>query len=202
MNDYCNPNKGFIKFKKKNKSLKISSLVLVVGSIILTCGILLVKNKFHLFNGKEMENTEYQSNDNTAITSFYEQDKNNNIDITQYESTSKNEYERIIDEMPYWVVFHEGFRAGHLEMSTFKAEDSFRVIWSNNLICNGQIGTCNQYYYDNGEWNQIGTYDILTDNALSIVASNVDICDMNGVKIHEKSNQLFYEINFSPYDKN
>ena len=48
--------------------------------------------------------------------------------------------------------------------------------------------------FENGVWKKIGTYGILTDMALDIVASNVDIYDENGVLIHKKVAQSFSEI--------
>ncbi len=87
-----------------------------------------------------------------------------------------------VDGKQYWVIFHEGYRDGRLEMSTFDAKPGFKVIWDTSLVCNEQTGTCNQYYSDNGKWEFIDTYGILTDHALDIVSCNFDIYvyDENG----------------------
>lgn len=105
------------------------------------------------------------------------------------------------DGMPYWVAFYEGYRSGRLEMSTFDATDGYKVTWNRNLKVANQSGKCNQYYYNGTEWIKIGTYGILTDYAMDIVASNVDIYDSSGNLIFEKTSSPFDSIDFSNYMK-
>lgn len=80
----------------------------------------------------------------------------------------------------YWVVFREGYRDSRVEMSSFDVNGDFAVTWNKNLVCNNQKGECNQFYYNNSTFEKIGTYDILTDYATEIIASNFNIYDKNG----------------------
>lgn len=48
------------------------------------------------------------------------------------------------------------------------------IKWNRNLILQGAdgVGKYNQYYLnDDGEWEQIGTYNKFTDYATSVIAS-------------------------------
>lgn len=98
------------------------------------------------------------------------------------------------DSNSYYVIFYEGYRKGRLEMSTFEADEQCKIIWNKNLVCSSQIGKCNQYYYSNGNWISIGTYRILTDWALDIVTSNVDIYNSAGTLLKEKNNDNIQNI--------
>lgn len=131
-------------------------------------------------NNNALKNDNIETNsDETYILSTKPNDSNpdNNVPII----------ENGVDENQYWVIFKEGFRDGRIELSTFNASSDFSVIWDKKLICNNQEGMCNQYYYDNGEWIHIGTYNLLTDYALDVIASNVDICDSSNNIIINKS---------------
>lgn len=204
MSDYGNPNKGFIKFNRKKDS-KIPSIILILSITLLIFGVVLYIHITFTNDKQEKENQVFVPPTiarNSENSSEGKKQATQVESISQYENNSQSECEVRVDDLPYWVVFHEGFRAGRLEMSTFEAEEDFQVTWNNNLICKGQIGKCNQYYYDKGDWTQIGTYGILTDKALDVVASNVDIYDANGVRIYEKSPILFQDIDFSHYSNN
>lgn len=94
----------------------------------------------------------------------------------------------------YWVVFYEGFRNKRLEMSTFDSIGETYIVWNTSLKAMNQDGKCNQYYFDdNNEWKKIGTYSILTDYAVDIVASNVDIYNSNHELIYGKSDYNNYD---------
>lgn len=82
----------------------------------------------------------------------------------------------------YWVIFHEGYRNGRLEMSSFDSNGDFKVVWNRNLVCDNLLNKCTQYYYDEAEkaFKVIGTYRRLTDYAIDIVGSNVDIYSKEG----------------------
>ncbi len=85
----------------------------------------------------------------------------------------------------YWVVFHEGFRDGRLEASSFNVTSGNpHLYWEMSLtICDATLdGEVNQYYYDSGsgKWVRIGSYDIPTDWAIDIVASNMEVHGPNG----------------------
>lgn len=177
--DYRSSNNGYIKFKRKNKKSKIPSVILIFSFIVTISGIILFNYKKQNSISQTNSETDYNAGnhyvDNTTSVSKQKLD-----DCEEYESNSTHiepSLETGLDGMPYWVVFHEGFRNGRLEMSTFNASDNYIVIWNTNSRCIVQLGECNQYCFDNGDWRQIGTYDILTDKALDIVASNVDIYD-------------------------
>lgn len=93
----------------------------------------------------------------------------------------------------YWIVFHEGYRDGRLEMTSFNAENGFKVVWNKNLVCDRQTGQCAQFAFDTNKsaFVKIGDYNIITDYAIDVVYSNVDIYDTNGnivFKATHKSN--------------
>ena len=89
----------------------------------------------------------------------------------------------------YWIIFNEGFRNERLEMSTFDVtgdDSDVKIIWSGNLVASSTTGTisqCNQYAYTESEWEQIGTYHILSDKSNRVLAANVDVYDSRGNKI-------------------
>lgn len=201
MSDYRAPNKGYIKVKRKYKKSKNLSIILILMLIATISGVILFNYKRKPSKNETSSESNYKTGnhyaDNTTsvseqILSDFEKYESNGIDV-------EPSIETCLDGMSYWVVFHEGFRNGRLEMSTFNANDNYIVIWNTNLRCINQLGDCNQYCFDNGDWRQIGTYNILTDKALDIVACNVDIYDENNLLIFEKSRQPFEDIDFSQY---
>lgn len=112
--------------------------------------------------------------------------------ILETDETSNNIYdsEEIDTRSPfnqeYWVIFTEGFREDRVEASSINsslAQDSIYIIWDSALYLSDSSGSdnCDQYYLDeNDEWCQIGSYSRFTDNATHIIASNLDIYDING----------------------
>lgn len=122
------------------------------------------------------------------------------------------------DEYPetgqkYWVIFREGFRNDRIEMSTCNitgnAEDAC-IEWDEGLFLkNGNAnGEYNQYCLDENNWKQIGTYNIFTDYATSVIASNMDIYNAAGDLVLEKTDCLYPNSNsvsnghiYKRYDK-
>lgn len=86
----------------------------------------------------------------------------------------------------YWVVFREGYRNNQIEMSSFDVNGNFKVTWNKNLVCSNQKGKCNQYYFNNGKFEKVREYPILTDYATEIIASNFDIYDKDGNIVFKK----------------
>lgn len=171
---------------RSNSSHRSVIRLLVVIAILLPV-IILTKNK--LWN-KNTNNTS-----KTAQTSVQEaniSDEELNVNDNGQELTNSIIYDDIseikngVDDNPYWVIFNEGYRDGRIELSTFNAQSDPSVIWNTSMYCDTQNGDCNQYYYDNGEWIQIGTYNKLTDYATNVIASNVDICDSYGSIVIDK----------------
>lgn len=86
----------------------------------------------------------------------------------------------------YWVIFTEGYRGDRVEAASVDStcsSDALFIIWSGALYLNETNGAtdCTQYYLDeNGNWCEIGNYSRFTDNASTIIASNLDIYDSNG----------------------
>ncbi len=86
----------------------------------------------------------------------------------------------------YWVIFTEGFRNSRVELTTCNISqnaDKAWIKWDQNLTLQGAncVGEYNQYYLnDYGEWEQIGTYDLFTDYATSVIASNLDVKNIYG----------------------
>lgn len=94
-------------------------------------------------------------------------------------------------EQQYWVIFTEGSRDDRVEVSTVNSpvnRERLCIIWDRELKLNDDNGqsVCNQYYLNNGEWETIGTYHLLSGYASNIIASNLDIYDNNGNLIFEK----------------
>lgn len=201
MSDYGNPNKGYIKIKRKNKKSKIPSAILIVSTIVAISGIILFRYMRQNSTKQTYSKTDYHTGDFHAdnATSVPKQILDDNEEYELNTIHIEPLIENGLDDMPYWVVFHEGYRNGRLEMSTFNASDNYKVIWNTNLRCIEQLGECNQYCFDNGDWRQIGTYNILTDKVLNIVASNVDIYDESDTLVFEKSTQSLGDIDFSEY---
>ncbi len=90
------------------------------------------------------------------------------------------------DENKCWVIFNEGFRNGRLEISTFNTTGDLsdtKIVWDGSLeaTCNaGKISRCKQYHYDDGNWIYDREYGILTDKAIKVFASNVNIYNNSG----------------------
>lgn len=87
----------------------------------------------------------------------------------------------------YWVIFKEGYRNDRIEMSTFNAnltdDTEPWILWDRNLtVQNSEVnGDYNQYCLnDYNNWEQIGSYHLLTDYATDIIASNLNIFDTDG----------------------
>lgn len=121
-----------------------------------------------------------------TVDKYTPQTTNNNIE---------NLASRVANEngKKYWIVFHEGYRDGRLEMTSFNAESGFKVVWNKNLVCDRQTGQCAQFAFDTNKsaFVKIGDYNIITDYAIDVVYSNVDIYDTNGnivFKATHKSN--------------
>ena len=121
-----------------------------------------------------------------TVDKYTPQTTNNNIE---------NLASRVANEngKKYWIVFHEGYRDGRLEMTSFNAESRFKVVWNKNLVCDRQTGQCAQFAFDTNKsaFVKIGDYNIITDYAIDVVYSNVDIYDTNGnivFKATHKSN--------------
>lgn len=87
----------------------------------------------------------------------------------------------------YWVIFKEGYRGERIEMSTFNANINVGkepwILWDRNLTVQDAevIGDYNQYCLnDDKNWEQIGSYHLLTDYATTIIASNLNVFDTDG----------------------
>ena len=96
-------------------------------------------------------------------------------------------------EQQYWVIFTEGSRGDRVELSTVDSavnREDLQIIWTKKLVLNYNTNQadCNQFYLDtNGEWIPMGTYHRLSDNATTIIASNLDVYDKDGNLIVAKS---------------
>ena len=86
----------------------------------------------------------------------------------------------------YWIIFNEGYRSSRLEMSTIDVTDiqsNTCIVWNRGLVLNdrSKASRCNQYKFnDDGTWEQIGTYPILSDYATKVIASNLNVYDKDG----------------------
>lgn len=85
------------------------------------------------------------------------------------------------------MIFREGYRDNRIEMSTCDAEPSGDsepwILWDMSLeIQDAEIeGEHNQYYFNEfGNWEFIGGYIKLTENATMVIASSLDIYDACG----------------------
>ena len=114
--------------------------------------------------------------------------------------TGNNEFNREItfpkypeNGQKYWVIFKEGYRNNRIEMTTCDIKNISNtpfIKWNRSLTL--QKGECegryNQYRLnETGEWEQIGTYNLFTDYATSIIASNLDIYDSSENLVLAKS---------------
>lgn len=92
---------------------------------------------------------------------------------------------------------------GRLEMSTFDAEQNedgnVKLIWNASIECPTIKGECNQYYFENGKWIFMGTYEVPTDYAVDIVCTNVDVDDSIENNILKVNDTLFSQYDFSQY---
>lgn len=95
------------------------------------------------------------------------------------------------DGKQYWVVFTEGFRGGRVEASSFNVKEGEpTLVWDTNLTVSGATvdGNVSQFRLtDDGSWEKIGEYDIPTDWALDILATNVTVVDSSGQRIDVSS---------------
>ena len=96
-------------------------------------------------------------------------------------------------DQEYWIIFREGFRNDRIEMSTVDSNmdrEDLYIIWDGGLNLNITDGMseCDQYYLNSaGEWKQIGEYDVLSNYATEVIASNLDIYDASGNLIVSKT---------------
>ena len=105
--------------------------------------------------------------------------------------------EKVEEELPfdqeYWIIFREGFRENRIEMSTVDSDmdrQDLCIIWDGGLTLNITDGMseCDQYYLNSaGEWKQIGEYDVLSNYATEVIASNLDVYDSAGNLIVSKT---------------
>ena len=186
---------GFINILKDKQARRKIGKVMFIGGISIVSAIcislLIVMPQSRSESNNEVSTQTYTPEQECSTQ---KEEKQQNADAPHTIVAPSDECS---NEKTYWVVFHEGFRDGCLEMSMFKADEGSIVIWNTNLVCNSQIGKCDQYYYNNGSWEKIGTYHILTDNALNIIASNADIYSSDGRLLYEKSPYLFEQYDFS-----
>jgi len=85
----------------------------------------------------------------------------------------------------YWIIFNEGYRSSRLEMTTFDVtdvRDETCIIWNRSLALNerSKLSRCNQYKFNDGVWEQIGTYGTISDYATKVIASNMNVYDKDG----------------------
>lgn len=90
----------------------------------------------------------------------------------------------------YWVIFNEGWRDNRLEMSTVNIEGNASevyAIWTgyNNkleIVCpsNSIVSSYNQYHYTSTSWVFDREHDVFSSHATLLLASNIDIYDVNG----------------------
>lgn len=107
------------------------------------------------------------------------------------------EEEKVEEELPfdqeYWIIFREGFRENRIEMSTVDSDmdrQDLCIIWDGGLTLNITDGMseCDQYYLNSaGEWKQIGEYNVLSNYATEVIASNLDVYDSAGNLIVSKT---------------
>ena len=97
-------------------------------------------------------------------------------------------------ERPYWIIFREGFRDGRVELSVFditSPTDDLYIVWDQNLTLSdhSKFGGCNQYYIsDMDEWTLFVTgYNVMSDYATDIIASNLDVYSGSGELVCAKS---------------
>ena len=95
-------------------------------------------------------------------------------------------------QQQYWVIFTEGYRSNRLEASTVDSTlppEQLYIIWNRSMTLNDMSGSgrCEQYYFDNNTWVNIGNYGRLTDWATNVIASNLDIYDSGGNLIIPKT---------------
>jgi hypothetical protein len=92
-----------------------------------------------------------------------------------------------------WIIFEEGFRGGRIEMSIFDISDYVsgnHIIWNGNLKLNNhsKFYNCDQFYINNGVWEKfITNYPVMSDYALKIIASSLDVYDKDGKLIVNKT---------------
>lgn len=91
------------------------------------------------------------------------------------------------DGKQYWVVFTEGFRGGRVEASSFDViSGTPTLVWDRNITVSGATidGNVSQFRLtDDGAWEKIGEYDIPTDWAMDVLASNAVVVDSSGASI-------------------
>lgn len=107
-------------------------------------------------------------------------DRNGDKDVAGEEEQGQDD---LPFDQQYWVIFREGFRENRIEMSTVDSDmdrQKLCIIWDGGLTLNITDGMseCDQYYLKRaGEWKQIGEYEVLSNYATEVIASNLDVYD-------------------------
>ena len=93
------------------------------------------------------------------------------------------------DSNKYFIIFYEEHRDNRVEMSSFNADDGFIVTLNKTVTVSKQKGDVRQYYYDEKQNKFIfrDTWNKPTDNCAGIIASNVDIYNINGTVAFKKN---------------
>ena len=102
MNDYRNPNKGFIKFKRKNKNTKITSAILLVSIALIMFGVVLYIYKSYTSGVQERIDSAFKPNINTKNSEDSIPDKRQETQFeydTQNVNNSQTEIEVRVDDM-------------------------------------------------------------------------------------------------------
>lgn len=177
MNDYNNPNKGVKNFRRSSEKKVLKHILLPLSAIGIGAGFAFSFIK---------EDDEDKSRKITNTTSH--------ISTYENETTSVAMTENIMESM-YWVIFEEGYRDNRIEMAKVNVPSDAKIIFDGESLRVDQDVTCYQYYYDNdtNNWIEIGTYDVMTDFAHSILASNVNIYDEDGNVVFMKNCDAYTE---------
>ncbi len=129
-----------------------------------------------------------------------------NITISYQDKTATLEVtvNDVPEPIPYWVIFTEGYRGDRVELTVFYSPfplENTPIIWDYSLYLSKDIdGEYEQYYLDeDNSWAYFGPYGRFTDYASNIIASNLDITDVNGNVLLEKS--PYAEIDWNNIEK-
>lgn len=177
MNDYNNPNRGVKNFRRNSEKKVLKRILLPV--VVIGTGVTFAFS----FMKKDNEDNSGEFTDTPVLISTYEN-----------ETTSVTMTENIMESI-YWVIFEEGYRDNRIEMSKVNVPSDAKIIFDGERLRVDQDATCYQYYYDNkaNNWIEIGTYDVMTDFAHSILASNVNIYDEDGNVVFMKNCDAYTE---------
>lgn len=89
-------------------------------------------------------------------------------------------------EQKYWIIFTEAYRDDRVEASSINSilpASELYFVWDSSVDINDASGSeeCEQFFFnDSDTWEYIGNYHRLTDGASHILASNLDVYDVNG----------------------